>query len=116
MLLQNHLFLIPVGHGIIFILAGWIMLKFPPKNRNSLYGYRTTNSMKSPEDWDFAQVYAAKEMIELACLLVVSGGLGLVYQPNETLASILGIGLMLLMVVVLIIRVESAIKKKFKTE
>jgi len=46
---DNPLFLIPSTSGLIFILAGFIMLKFPPKKINSLYGYRTSSSMKNQE-------------------------------------------------------------------
>lgn len=114
MLFNNDLFLIPVCSGVLFMITGFVLLKFPPKKINRLYGYRTKSSMKNKERWDFAQWYSSKEMMKLASLLILSGCIGLVYQPNENIATFLGLGLMLLMVVVLIIRVESAIKKKFK--
>lgn len=110
------LFLIPSTSGLIFMLAGFIMLKFPPKNINSLYGYRTSSSMKNQERWDFSQKYSAIEMIKLAAILTLSSVIGLIYNPDSELGMFLGLGLMILMVVILLIRVEKAIKNKFGNE
>ena len=115
---DNPLFLIPSTSGLIFMLAGFIMLKFPPKKINSLYGYRTSSSMKNRERWDFSQKYSAIEMIKLAAILTLSSVIGLIYNPDGELGRFLGLGLglMILMVVVLLIRVEKAIKNKFGNE
>lgn len=112
--IENPLFLIPVITGLIFAIAGFVMLKFPPKNINALYGYRTKSSMKSQKRWDFAQNYAAKEMMKLGVVLAFLGVLGLVFEFQSTTATIIGLGLMILIVILLIVRVEAAIKKRFK--
>ncbi len=62
---QGPLFLIPVLTGIIFIIADFIQLRFPPKKINNLYEYRTTRSMKIQEVWDLAQIYSSKLSIEV---------------------------------------------------
>lgn len=113
---DNPLFLIPVATGLTFVLAGLLMLMCPPQKINHFYGYRTSNSMKSKERWDFAQNYSSKEIMKLGVLLALSGLIGFLYQPNKKTATIIGLGLMITTIIVLIIRVESAIKKKFKTE
>lgn len=113
---DNPVFLIPVSVGIIFVIAGLILFLFPPRSINSLYGYRTANSMKSQDRWGFAQKYSAKEMVKLGFLLALSGLIGFVFEPNENVATLIGLGLMILVVVILIIRVEKALKKKFKTD
>lgn len=41
--------------SIIFILCGFILMKWPPKSRNSMYGYRTLFAKKSQDTWDEAQ-------------------------------------------------------------
>lgn len=109
----DRLFLAPLLTGPIFMLAGIVMLYFPPKKINSLYGYRTPSSMKSQERWSFAQEYSAKEMIKLGGLLLLTSILGLIYQPTQSIAMIIGLALMILMVIVLFVRVERAIKKRF---
>lgn len=116
MTIDNPLLIIPVSFGLISIIAGFIMLKFPPKKINSLYGYRTSSSMKSQERWDFAQTYSSKEMIKLGLLITLCGLVGLIYHPNERTATILGLSLMISTIIVLLIRVELAIKKKFKQQ
>jgi len=113
MTFDNPLFTIPALTGLIFILVGIIMRKFPPKNINGIYGYRTPSAMQSKERWDFAQTYSAKEIIRLGSLLALSGLIGLVYHPEENISLILGMGLMTLAVILLIVNIEKAIKDKF---
>lgn len=112
-LFDNSLFLIPFSSGIIFVLAGFVMLKFPPKKINMLYGYRTNRSMKSQERWNFAQKIAAIMLMKLGGLLAVSSVVGVLYHPKEKTAMILGLGLMIAMVVLLLLKVESAIASEF---
>ena len=111
---ENPLFFIPTSSGLIFIIAGIILLKFPPKKINGIYGYRTSSSMKDQTRWDFAQIYSSKEMIKIGLLLALFGLIGLIYHPNEKTGMILGMGFLISMVVLILIRVELAIKKKFK--
>ncbi|MCA0133234.1 SdpI family protein [Winogradskyella alexanderae] len=112
--IENPLFLIPLSSGLIFCVVGVIMYKFPPKKINGIYGYRTINSMKSQERWDFAQIYSSKQMIKSGFLLSISGLMGLLFQPNENTSTALGLGLMILTVVLLFIKVEKKLKNKFK--
>lgn len=69
--MNNPLFLIPVLTGVVFLLVGFLMKRFPPKKINRLYGYRVSNSMKSQERWDFAQAFASKEMTKTGGVLVL---------------------------------------------
>lgn len=113
---DNPLFLIPSSSGLIFMLAGFLMLKFPPKKINGFYGYRSSSSMKNQERWDFSQKYAAIEMIKLGVLLTLSSIIGLIFSPDGKTAMFLGLGLMILMVVFLLMRIEKAIKNKFTND
>lgn len=109
----NNFLFPPLLICLIFILVGILMIVFPPKKINSLYGYRTSASRKSQERWDFAQKYSAKEMIKLGGLMSLFSFVGFVYRPSESMATIIGIGLAIAIAVILIVRVESAIKKRF---
>ncbi len=113
---ENPLMNITFFVGLIFILAGVIMLKFPPKKINSLYGYRTTNSMKNQDRWKFAQNYSSKEMIKLGLILMSTTIIGFITNFDNLTNMFIGLGLMILTVILLIIRVENAIKKKFSNE
>ena len=110
---ENPLINITFFGGLIFIIAGFIMYKFPPKKINSLYGYRTTSSMENQEKWDFAQNYSSKEMMKLGFLLFVSSLLSQITNFDNLTNMVIGLGLMLLIVILLLLRVEKAIKVKF---
>ena len=114
--MYNSILPIPILTGTILIIIGLILLKFPPKKINGFYGYRTSSSMKDQKTWDFAQVYSAKEIIKLGGLLMLSSLIGLFYKIKESTAIILGVGLLIIMVIILLIRVERGIKKNFENE
>ncbi|WP_053990810.1 SdpI family protein [Mangrovimonas sp. TPBH4] len=111
--IDNPLFLIPASSGAIFILVGLIMLKFPPKTINGIYGYRTGRSMKNQERWDFAQVYAAKILMIAGAFLIIFSLLGFVFTPSHKTATALGMTSLIGSVIGILIKVEHAIKQKF---
>lgn len=86
--------------GIIFIILGFILNIFPPKKINSLYGYRTTLSMKNKDTWDEAQKYSAKSFIFLGLLYIILSFilinlLKVTSIPYQIIFLIMGILLML---------------------
>ena len=113
---ENLMFFIPSSTGLLFLVVGFILFKFPPKHINSFYGYRTRKSIKSQEIWEFSQRYSAKALMKLGFLLALAGLVGLVYHPDGNTAKIISSGLILFGVIILIIKVESAIAKAFKTD
>ena len=99
--------------GTIYILAALISHFFPPKKINHLYGYRTVNSMKNQEQWDFAQKYSTIQMVKAGFLMVILSAIGFVIPLSENLNLILGLSLAILITFLMIFSVEKAIKKKF---
>ena len=99
--------------GGIFIIVGMIMMFFPPKNINHLYGYRTRNSMKSQERWDFAQKFSAKELIKSGVALLLLGFLAFFLNVETTYAIGIGIVVMIMTVAILLFRVERKLIDKF---
>lgn len=95
------------------MLAGLVMLKFPPSKINFIYGYRTPRSMKSQERWDFAQRYAARELLRIGGLTMVLAAVGFFFKPQSATGAAVAIALPALFAIVLIVRVERAIKKRF---
>lgn len=59
----------PIVIIVLFIMM--ITKLFPPKNINSLYGYRTSNSMKNKLNWDFAQKYSTNLFLKILSLLLL---------------------------------------------
>ena len=100
--------------GLVFLLAGFIMHKWPPKKINGLYGYRTGSSMRSQERWDFAQAYAAGQMIRCGVAMTVTGVLMALFSIKEGVIMAVGMALLIMLTLYLIYSTEAAIKKKFK--
>lgn len=108
--------LIVIICGIIFLFAGLIQYRFPPKKINSLYGYRTRSSMKSQERWEFAQQYSANQFIRIGLVLCASSLLGTWFPLTDIWGALLGLVTVIVAVVVLIIRVEKKINQKFELD
>jgi len=99
--------------GVAFFIMGGIMYKWPPKNINGLYGYRTGASMRSQERWVFAQSYAAVQMMKAGGVLAIAGLILAVMQAG--IETITAVGMVLLFVCTgyLLFSTERAIKKEF---
>ena len=63
------LFKNPIVIIVLFVMM--ITKLFPPKNINSLYGYRTTKAMKNKVNWDFAQKYSTNLFLLLFSILLL---------------------------------------------
>ena len=50
------------------LIFGWIFIKHPPKNINSIYGYRTPRSAKNQEVWMFAHKTAGEIWLKLGAV------------------------------------------------
>lgn len=50
------------------LIFGWIFIKHPPKNINSIYGYRTPRSTKNQEVWMFAHKTAGGIWLKLGAV------------------------------------------------
>lgn len=111
--LNNPLFIIPATTGPLFMIFGIIIFKFPPRTINALYGYRTSNSMKSQERWDFAQFYSAKEMIKLGAALALTSFTNLFYNPPDLIGTAVGLGLLFTLVITLVVKTERALTNRF---
>jgi len=107
------LLIVPIIGGVTFIIFGTIMSLFPPGSINGIYGYRTSESMKTQERWDFSQKYASKKMIQIGVLLSLSTFIGLVINPNSNIHFILEFGLVIISSIYLIVIIENALKRKF---
>ncbi|MPT32995.1 MAG: SdpI family protein [Chryseobacterium sp.] len=108
---MEKLTLVPNLTGAIFIMAGLAMLIFPPKKINSLYGYRTQRSMRTIENWNFAQRLCAKLLLIAGSLLLLIGIGGIVFGLNEKIIDSFGLISMVIFAIILIIIIEIRIKK-----
>ena len=103
---------------LIMLLGGYLMYKKPPKEINSVVGYRTKMSKKNKDTWEFAHNYCGRLWSKIGIVLFV---LTFIVQIPFVHSSDNAIGNMTLTVetvqiVVLlgsIIPVEQALKKTF---
>lgn len=98
--------------GIIFILGALIMHFFPPKDINSLYGYRSKRSMASPERWDFAQKYSVKQLLKGGIFMLFMGFANYFLDLNMHL-RIPSLIILLLVVGYIFYTTELKLKKEF---
>ena len=110
----NPIFLIPILTGSVFLIAGIIMLKFPPKTINTLYGYRTAASMQSQERWEFAQRYSAIKLVQIGLILMVIALIGCFYNLPNTFGVIAGPILLLAGTGILFYKTEGELRVRFK--
>ncbi len=113
--LTNPVFLTPMLAGTIFCLAGVLLIKFPPKKINSLYGYRTPRSMKSEAAWNFAQKYSGREFVIWGGILLVGSFFGLICNPENEIGTFTGLGLVTIATIFIFVRTEIAIIRFLKT-
>lgn len=102
--------------SVIFIAIGLFLKKYPPKEINYFYGYRSKKAMKNIEQWNYSQKKAALELIRSGILILIS--LVLVYfLPDGT--SFTPYILFLIVIITLfpyfitVYKVEKALKKAF---
>ena len=103
-----------VSTGILFSIFGYILKRYPPRKINWFYGYRTSSSMKNQERWDFAQRYAAREMMRQGFWMILFGFAGAWLPLSPALSAFLTIPVMFLLIGLLIFRTEKALKNKFE--
>lgn len=114
-LLQN-VYVMPLLCGLIFLALALILLKWPPKEINVLYGYRTPSSMKNQQRWDFAQRFSSRRMVESGFAMLAVSFLKLVLGDDEMNEVYVGFSALFLSAAYMIITTERALKKNFPND
>lgn len=112
---DNSFFVLLMLTGGIFIIASIVMIVFPPRKINHLYGYRTPASMKSDDRWHFAQKFSASAMFQSGLGLIVISLLGAFAPFSEMTNMTSGMVVFIIAIVIMIYRTEKALKSKFPT-
>lgn len=100
-----------VGFGKLFITK-------PPKNINSVYGYRTTMSMKNRDTWEFAHKYCGNLWFKCGAVLLPISVIPLIFVLNkgtDIIGTVGGIVCIIQLVPLIgsISPTEAALKKTF---
>ena len=106
----------PFMTGFIFFFIALITYYYPPKDINSLYGYRTSSSMKTQERWDFAQRFSSIRMIEGGLFLIFFSFLKLAFSLSVDAEMTISLIALILVVIYLLLTTEMALKKNFPKE
>ena len=97
--------------GIVFIILGIWLSKFPPKEINNWFGYRTTQSRKSSKHWQVAQIYAGKLTLVIGCVYIFIGLIPLFFQLTYEIQQLIAISSIAIGVLSLILFTERKLKK-----
>jgi len=96
--------------GFVFAVAAFITLKFPPKKINSLYGYRTSRSMKNQENWDLAQRFSSQLMLKQGLILLLLAFILTVLPVPMELATVISLLSLVTSVIILFVQTEKRLK------
>lgn len=107
---QLSLVLILAGLSLFFIVFGFFQLKFPPKEINSFYGYRTSQSRSTKIKWHLAQEYSAKWFIGTGIFLTLFLGISFFINLNPLILTITYVSMMIVFIVLQIIFTERELK------
>jgi uncharacterized membrane protein len=111
-MLDNPPILVCVLCGLIYIITGQLVLRYPSKKINDFYGYRTARSKRSQEHWDFAQKESSKYIIQSGYYCLLTCVPFILFETGKA-AVWIAIILATLYPFISIIQTEKALKKKF---
>ncbi len=97
----------------LLLIVALIWKFYPPKEINSLYGYRTTKSMKNKETWKFANMYASMWLVRLTALLFMIAILLYSWPVDTALIELYMIAPVIIALIVVIVRTENYLGKMF---
>lgn len=110
-------FICAVVIPVTSIITGYIMMKRPPKEINNVVGYRTRRSKSSKEAWDFANVFCGRNTLIFGIVSLIAAIVLYLVLANEDNGLKLSLLIMaiqcVLMVIVMAVPTELALKKKF---
>jgi uncharacterized membrane protein len=96
--------------GLAFSIAAFITMKFPPKKINGIYGYRTSRSMKSQENWDIAQRFSSQLMLKQGLGMLAIGGFLIALPIPDEVSAVISVSLLIISVIVLFVQTEKRLK------
>lgn len=99
-------------HGLLVLLIGFILQRWPPRHVNWFYGFRTHYSMRNAENWHEGNRYYAKVILSIG---FISLFISLIcYFTMPLLASLLvPLGIMLLLFMGSIVLTNQHLKRRY---
>ncbi|MFW6076925.1 MAG: SdpI family protein [Hyphomicrobiales bacterium] len=109
-------FLIVGAVAMTLVIVGGVLLRFPPRQINPMFGYRTPTSMRSQARWDFAQRYSARLFVQAGLIGAAVSLVGVVVNWSVTTAGIAATLAVVAMVGLPIVMTEWALRKRFRDQ
>ena len=103
-----------VIYGLPLLLLGYIYKIRPPKKINPIYGYRTKQSMKNQEVWDYANKIGANAIINVGIITTISGVIPLITDWEH--AHFIPLSIMVIALIGGMIYCEKLLNKRFDKE
>ncbi len=105
--------LMNLGLGMIFAGTAYIARRFPPKDINHLYGYRTRRSMKYRASWDFSQSLSNEIFKKVGYAHFTISILGFVIEFDQLIGLLVTMLVMMFLVFGGIWYIEQQLKQRF---
>lgn len=103
---------------LIMLFFGLYFKNKSPKEINSLFGYRTTMSMKNKDTWEFAHHYCGRLWLVLGMIMLPLSVIPMLFFINQDI-DVVGIaggiieGIQVVVLLISIFPTEKALKKTF---
>ena len=103
---------------VIMLFFGLYFKNKSPKEINSLFGYRTTMSMKNKDTWEFAHHYCGRLWLVLGMIMLPLSVIPMLFFINQDIDVVgtAGAIIEIIQIIVLLIPIystEKALKKEF---
>lgn len=105
-------YFLPVLIAAAFILAGSIQYFFPPKQINSLYGYRTKRSSLNQQNWEAAQTFSAIRLVASGMLLLLVASVIYYFKMSVNWSVIIALATLLGSIIYVVVSTEKMLKQK----
>lgn len=101
------------GLPVLMIIFGQVFFKKPPENINSIYGYRTSMSMKNKETWNFAHQYCGNLWIKTGIAMLPIVVIWQVVTARFSMWSILLSQIEVIVMIATVVLTEIALRRTF---
>lgn len=79
--------------GLMLLLMGWLVRRYPPRKGKAVYGYHSYASNRNEQTWEAANRYAADISLILSYIMIPLGGImGLAFDTRNSLFTYSTIG------------------------
>ena len=100
--------------AVVYLLVGFLTVKYPAKKINPLYGYRTKRSMCNQEAWDYAQRVSSRKIILVGLVMGVIAFTEWMFQLPPSWCAVILIASVIGSAIYMISSVEDKLRRKFK--